>query len=132
MIAPDSLTRARTLLLVLTGDNDQLCSGAPTFDDIPASEIIGSRGQRAIEVTLKTAICFLGCVEAAETDANEKLRISDDARVATMEKEFQRQAVCTVSVCSRADVDTTQICTFGLRRAMQRVLDREDHNACGS
>lgn len=72
--APCALLKDRGVLLVLTGDDEQLKSGPPSLDDIPAAEILCVRAKNAVEVSLDTAVRFVAGLEAAEEDANEDLR----------------------------------------------------------
>lgn len=74
LIASSRPTKKRRVLLVLTGNDDELKPGPPSLDDIPAVKTLCMRARNAVEVPLDTAVRFVAGLEAAEEDANEDLR----------------------------------------------------------
>lgn len=80
MLGRDHMTQQRSVLLVLTGQDQDLKSGPATFDIIPRDKIISWRTDCMIEVLLETAICYLRKLERREEAVNGEFRGLNDAR----------------------------------------------------
>lgn len=79
-IARNPMPSTRHVLLVLTGHNEDLLSGAPTFDSIPLEDIVVRRSNTIVEVSLQTAIRYLQLLERKEESANAAFRERNDQR----------------------------------------------------
>lgn len=123
MIATVAWTESKTVLLVLTGDNEKLFSGPPTFAEIPESQIIEAHSPSMVEVKLSTAVRYLACLEAAEEAAKEGLRKVNEARKARIEVHCRKEAEGDVAVIPSLDMRLGHV--EQMKETLRMVLKHE-------
>lgn len=79
-IGRSPMAESQHVLLVLTGHNQDMVSGALTFDSIPLEDSVARRSSSIVEVSLETAVKYLGVLERKEEYMNAAFRAKNDER----------------------------------------------------
>ena len=114
----------RRVVLVLTGDNEQLASGAPSFDSISVALILSRPRDDMVEVSLQTAVEFLRGLKDREEAANKDLQRLSDMRRASIMSRLRDEAWDAVdaAVAEGMVMDGTFQLSFDVQFAAQAVL----------
>ena len=87
----NAMADTQHVLLVLTGHNEAMVSGPPTFDSI-ANEIVAWRSPGMVEVPLQTAVRYLRLLERREEAVNVAFRAKNDERREAMYRNLMSRA----------------------------------------
>ncbi|KXS95177.1 hypothetical protein AC578_11153 [Pseudocercospora eumusae] len=129
MVTWCDIPKKRTVLLVLTGHNEDMRSGPATFTSLRESDIIAHRCSGVVEVRLETAIRYLHQLNALEERVNEDLKRTHAARRARLHKHFRdgaKSAIEDLRARFHASADGSILSESSeLQTAWQAIVEEE-------